>query len=153
ALLAYRAWSSGRGWVWFWLAAAVATLTKGPLGLLLAGEGLCASIWERKIGRPWPIRGRHALGVGLFLLITGGWFGLAWLHDGPPVVAKLLGKELVGHAITEARGHIPGALFYQPPLYYLARAAPWSVLAYLGLWRVWRRPSSEDTERRFERFL
>jgi hypothetical protein len=153
ALLAYRAWISGRGWVWFWLVAAVATLTKGPLGPLLAAEGLFASFWERKSAHPWPIRGGHALGFGLFLVITAGWFGLAWLYDGPAVAAKLLGKELIGHTITEARDHIPGVQFYQPPLFYLARAAPWSVLGYLGLWRVWRRPTSEAPERRFERFL
>jgi hypothetical protein len=32
---------AGSGWVWFWLAAAAATLTKGPLGVRLAGLGLC----------------------------------------------------------------------------------------------------------------
>src|SRR5262245_44270290 len=36
ALLAHRAWIRGNGWTWFWLAAAAATLTKGPLGVILA---------------------------------------------------------------------------------------------------------------------
>src|SRR5579883_1331640 len=37
ALAAFCAWTTGRGWVWFWLAAAAATLTKGPLGVLRRG--------------------------------------------------------------------------------------------------------------------
>jgi 4-amino-4-deoxy-L-arabinose transferase-like glycosyltransferase len=44
-LAAHRAWALGRGWTWFWLAAAAATLVKGPLGLLLGGAGLVAVFW------------------------------------------------------------------------------------------------------------
>ena len=48
ALAGFRAWTSGRGWTVFWLAAAAATLTKGPLGLLLAAFGFLAIPWERR---------------------------------------------------------------------------------------------------------
>src|SRR5262245_19202690 len=50
ALLALRAWDVGGGWTWFWLAAAASTLTKGPLGVLLAALGLGAVLWERRSG-------------------------------------------------------------------------------------------------------
>src|SRR5262249_29160212 len=40
ALAAFRAWTTGMSWTWFWLAAALSTLTKGPLGLLLSALGL-----------------------------------------------------------------------------------------------------------------
>jgi 4-amino-4-deoxy-L-arabinose transferase-like glycosyltransferase len=30
ALLGFRAWAQGKGWTWFWVMAAVATLAKGP---------------------------------------------------------------------------------------------------------------------------
>src|SRR5439155_1467719 len=52
ALAAFAAWSAGRGWTWFWLAAAVSALTKGPLGVLLAAFGLVAVVWERRSGHP-----------------------------------------------------------------------------------------------------
>jgi hypothetical protein len=35
----------------------------------------------------------------------------------------------------------------------LGRAAPWSLLAYWGLWRIWRRPAIDINARRLERFL
>jgi len=153
ALLAFRAWNRGGGWMWFWLAAAVATLTKGPLGLVLGAGGLLACRWERKSGVPLPLRGSHWAGLGIFLLLCGGWFLLAWWQQGQAVVDKMIGKELVGHAVANRHGNLPGTLFYQPPLYFLARAAPWSLFAYLGFWRVWKTPAANPAERRFERFL
>src|SRR5690349_4070225 len=77
ALAAYRAWMLGDGWTGFWLAAAAATLTKGPLGVLLAGFGLGAVLWERRTGHERPLAGRQAAGVLLFLAISLGWFALA----------------------------------------------------------------------------
>jgi hypothetical protein len=65
----------------------------------------------------------------------------------------MIGKELVGHAVSNRHGNLPGTLFYQPPLYFLARAAPWSLFAWWGFWRVWNKPAGNTLERRFERFL
>ena len=160
ALLGFRAWRLGRGWTAFWVAAALATLAKGPLGVLLAGAGLLACAWERRSGSAAPLRGSQWLGLALFLGITGGWFGLSCWRFGYPVVEKMLGKELMGHAGSGGTGRYPGMLFYQQPLYYLGRAGPWSLAALLGLWRVWRltAPSVNASAeammtRRFRRFL
>lgn len=155
AFLAWRAWNRGHGWLWFWLAAAIATLTKGPLGLVLAAGGLLACAWERKSGEPLPLRGSQWAGVGIYFLLTGGLFYLAYRELGPPLIAKVIGKELVGQALAGGaqKQYFPGMLIWQQPLYYLGRAAPWSFLAYYGLWRIWKRPAAEVHERRFERFL
>ncbi len=153
ALLGFRAWVRGKGWTLFWLMAAAATLTKGPLGPLLAAAGFLAIYWERKSGEPLPVKGNHLPGIALFLLITIGWFLLAYYSAGKPLIDKMLGKELVGHAVADTKYHIPGSLFYQPTLYYLGRGAPWSLFGIYGLWRVWRAPSAESPVRRFERFL
>jgi 4-amino-4-deoxy-L-arabinose transferase-like glycosyltransferase len=153
ALLGFRAWTEGKGWTWFWVMAALATLTKGPLGVVLVGGGFIAAFWERKSGEPLAFKGNQLLGIGLFLLITIGWFLLAYHSAGKPFIDKIVGKELVGHAVSDTKYHIPGTLFYQPPLYYLSRGAPWSLLGIYGLWRVWRDPSAETHARRFERFL
>lgn len=153
ALLAYRAWRTGGGWTWVWFAAAAATLTKGPVGPVLAAFGLLAVVWERKYGTPHPVRGSHWIGLALFLAIVLGWFLLAYAQLGEALTSKMLGKELVGHAVRSDKGSFPGSMIYKQPLYYLGRAAPWSLLAYLALWRVWNRPSVGTEERRLERFL
>ena len=65
ALAAFRAWMRGDGWTTFWLAATIATLTKGSVGVLLAGLGLAAVAWEHLAGRRKPLRGSHVTGIGL----------------------------------------------------------------------------------------
>jgi 4-amino-4-deoxy-L-arabinose transferase-like glycosyltransferase len=152
ALLAWRAWSRGGGWTWFWLLAGVATLTKGPLGLVLGAGGLLAAWWEKRSGHPQPLRGSQVPGILGYLALTAGWFGLAYWTLGQPLIDKMIGRELVGH-IASQRSAVPGSLIWQPPLYYLGRAAPWSLLAYWGLWRVIRQPAADLDQRRFERFL
>jgi len=175
AFLGYRAWVGGRGWPAFWCAAALATLTKGPLGLLLGALGLMAMAWERipglrggkvaggesvedrdgprpggvSAGFPWI---QHLVGVGLFLLIAGGWFWLAYRHSGQAFIDKVIGRELVGHMVSDEHGTF-GIGFVKAPLYWLSRFLPWSLLAVVGLWRVARHPATVPDERRFERFL
>lgn len=153
ALLAWRAWLTGRGWTWFWLAAAASTLTKGPLGLVLSVGGLLAVPWERESGAALPLRGSHLAGIILFLALILAWLCLAYSQFGHSLGQKLFGRELIGHAVSDGNHVYPGMHFYQPPLYYLARAAPWSLLAVFGLWRVWKTPALEIDGRRFERFL
>lgn len=154
ALAAFRAWTSGRGWTWFWLAVAVATLAKGPLGLLLAAAGLLAAGWERWSGRAAPIAGSHRLGIALFLLITGGWFAWAYLELGQAFVDRMIFRELLRHAITEGEGASgPGHPFYMQPVHFLWSLAPWSLFACVGFWRVCARPAGNPDERQAERFL
>jgi 4-amino-4-deoxy-L-arabinose transferase-like glycosyltransferase len=153
ALAAFRAWSLGRGWSWFWLAAAVGTLAKGPIALALGAAGLLAHFWEKRTRHESTLRGSHGLGVALFLVICGGWFLLAYADLGQPFIDKVLGRELAAHATGAGRGEVMFLGFYEPPLAFLANFAPWSLLASIAFWRVWKRPSEDADERRFERFL
>ena len=153
ALLAFRAWMTGGGWVSFWLAAAAATLTKGPLGLVLGATGLVTVWWERKEASPAPLRGSQVRGIFLFLALTGGWLAWAYAAMGPPLVQTMLGNELVKHTVGGRDNEVPLREFYKPTLYVLARFLPWSLFALAGLWRVWRHPSADAGARRFERFL
>jgi 4-amino-4-deoxy-L-arabinose transferase-like glycosyltransferase len=121
ALLGFRAWTQGKGWTWVWVMAAFATLAKGPFGVVLAAGGFLAAFWDRKSGEPLAFKGNQILGIGFFLLITIGWFLLAYHGAGKPFIDKIIGDELLGAAVTEAKSHFPGSLFYQPPLYYLSR--------------------------------
>jgi len=154
AVAAFRAWESGRGWTAFWLAAAAASLTKGPLGLVLAAGGLLAMVWERTDESP-GISWRAVLpGAGLWLVLVGGWFVLAYLAAGDALIEKQLGRELVGHLSGQsAGGHWPGSQPFHPVAYFLSRFAPWSLFACAGFWRVCRRPAATAPARRLERFL
>jgi 4-amino-4-deoxy-L-arabinose transferase-like glycosyltransferase len=153
ALAALRAWLRGDGWTWFWLAAAVATLAKGPLGVLLAAGGLLAALWERAGRRSHPVWGRQAPGIALFLLVTLGWLALAYLEMGQPLLDRMLIGELLGHATGRHDGRRPGQDLLIPPALFMVTFAPWSLLTVARLWRAWRRPPPDDEERRVERFL
>lgn len=157
-VLAWRAWQSGRGWTLFWLAAAISTLAKMPTMPLFAAFALMAVVWERRTGHDAPLkdhrRGSHVPGVVLYLVVCLGWLYAAYAVLGDPVLEKLLGRELAKHAITSDSGkEWPLMKFYEPPLVFVARFAPWSLLTIVALWRIIKHPSSNDTERRFERFL
>lgn len=152
ALAAFRAWVTASGWTWFWLAAALGTLAKGPLALLLSAAGLLAAVWEHRAGSPLKFRGSHYAGLLLFLLITGGWLALAYRELGQPLIDKMIGRELIGHAVGSTEEFsLLGTL--KPSGDFLVNFAPWSLFAVLAFWRVWKRPDPEVLTRRFERFL
>lgn len=159
ALAGYRAWASpARGrWLLFWMLCAVATLTKGPLGVLIAGSGLLAAAWEGRSASSWDSRRgasvEHAAGVALYLVVCGGWLLAAYLELGRPVIDKLIGRELLGHAAAGDTGSMPLVAFYKPIFYFITRFAPWSIPALVGVWRVFAQSSASGEERRFERFL
>ena len=153
ALAAFRSWEQGGGWVRFWFAAAAATLTKGPLGVLLGAMGLLAVFWEKHRGTALPLRGAQLPGIVFFLLLTFGWFALACLDMGPAVIDKMIFSELISHGVRVNRETLFEFNYYKSTMYFLHRFAPWSVVACIGLWRVFRQPSADDVERRFERFL
>jgi hypothetical protein len=152
ALAAYRAWTTGRGWTAFWLAATLATMVKGPLGVVLAASGLLAAFWEKRSGNRIPLRGSHTFGIVLFLLICGGWFGLAYNEVGQALIAKLFGRELVGHVMKEGE-RMPGQGFWEPVWNTFTNFLPWSIAALPAFWRVMKRPATNIEERQFERFL
>lgn len=155
ACIGYGCRQKGWRWEWFWLAAALSTLTKGPLGLVLAGGGL-AGLFRQN--RPQPVRGRprlqHAFGLALFLVLSLGWLWLAYRQLGQPVIDKLIGRELYGHTNwASSRFSFNYFFIVMPTLFFLSRFLPWSVPAAIGVWRVWKRPAQDPEERAFERFL
>lgn len=151
-LIAWQACKSGRGW-WlvFWLLAALGTLTKGPLGLLLA-LGAMPALW--RFGRPAPrTLLAHGVGILLFLFLTLGWFLLAYQLKGQALIDKMLGRELMDHAVGRAEGLKTWLGAWQPTFYFISRFFPWSLLTLWTLWRLWgaRKDASEPLS--FQRYL
>ncbi len=155
AWLALRSWESGRGWILFWLACAVVSLAKSPVGVLFAAGGLLAACWRSE--RPVPVERdtgwQHAVGVPLLLIIGAGWLLAAVETLGLPVIDKLIGKELIGHATANDNNTPWLQTFWRPPLWHLGLFAPWSLLACVALWRLARHPPASPRRRRFLRFM
>lgn len=131
-------------WVVFWIIAALAALTKGPQGVLLALFALpgavlaCRQAGERAVVFNWA----QAKGFCLFLAIGFGWFLAAWIIEGRDVVDKMIYGELIRHSVKPElnAGEIEnGARWWKQPLYFLSQFAPWSLLTLLGIGFVWNR--------------
>ena len=159
----WRHWEHRGGWWWPWLAAVAATLTKGPLGLLLGSCGLLAVAWERaassvavtaggddrrSVSRWWP------LGLAGYLVVCGGWLWWAWSDWRQPLIDRMIIGELLEHAVASPDSSgVMGTQFWKPTLYLLWRTLPWCVFVVPALIRVFRRPEPRAELRRAERFL
>ncbi len=146
ALSAFEAWRAGdaggrRAGLLFWLAAALAVLTKGPVGLLLPlGIALVVLALERDLVR-W--RGFAPLaGPAVFTAVAGAW--VAWATLGGPSDYSVWGA-LREHFID--RG-LHGMHHRQPWWYFLERLPqslmPWSGLIPGALVLAWRRRGRGD---------
>jgi len=155
ACFGYWCWQKGRGWFWFWMLAALVTLTKGPLGIILASGGFLGFFWERKrMPRNSNLLLNHGIGIIVYIVITMGWMYLSYQVLGNAVIEKLFGVELIGHADWTSDELSPGFFFFlMPSFYFITRFFPWSIMAAIGLWHVWKHPSVNAEERCFERFL
>lgn len=151
---AWRAWREGRGWTLFWLVGALGTLTKGPLALLLAGIGLLAWFWERRTEplTPRP-RGSQLTGLLVFFAVCFAWIIPALLKSGRELVDMMLVGELLGQATGVSNDKLPLSNLPKPALNLLSRFAPFSLLAFVAVWRTFRHPAGDPAERCFERFL
>ena len=137
AFLSFRAGDVGgrRAGLLFWLAAALATLAKGPVGVLLPlAMALATLVADREIGR-WR-RFAPLAGPALFLAVTGAWIGLT-IVAGPA-------EYSVWGAFREhfLERSIHGMHHPQPPWYFLqvlpGHLFPWIGLiagAYLLAWK------------------
>ena len=113
-----------------WLFMALATLAKGPLGLLLPGLIVGGYIVAT---RQWSLAraALSPLGIVLFLLVAGPWYALMWRHQGQAFVDVFLLNHNLQRFTSTIHRH-PGPLFYYVPV-LLAGAFPWSGLAVAGL--------------------
>lgn len=141
ALSAFEAFRSetsrGRGaGLIFWLAVALAVLTKGPVGLLLPlGIALVVLAWDHDLGR-WK-EFAPVTGPLLFAAVIGGWILLTRVA-GPPdySVWGALKEHFIDRGIE--------GLHHKRPFWYFLKALPpnlmpWTGLIPGGLVLAWRR--------------
>jgi Dolichyl-phosphate-mannose-protein mannosyltransferase len=134
---------TGRGWLWVYVVAALSTLTKGPLGIVLflgmVPVFLIHSIRFKNSEENALSYGKwrtHVIGLVFFLVLCGGWFLLSYMEVGHRLFDKMISKELVGHALQVDEGHVGLASHLSiPSLYFLSRMFPWSIFALLGAGR------------------
>lgn len=134
----YKAWGpggrGGRGPVLAgFLLAGLATLTKGPLGLIFPLlTSFCFLAWRGELRR---MGGRATLqGLGLMLGLLLAWLLAALAVEGTGFIQDILGKQIVARA-TNTFHHKEGPWYYflaLPPAWL-----PWTLLPLvLPFWRV-----------------
>jgi 4-amino-4-deoxy-L-arabinose transferase-like glycosyltransferase len=113
----------GRWYALAWIAAGLAALTKGPVGLLIPLGGVMVYLGlagglRQAWREAWPLRG-----LGLFILVAVPWYAaMFWLH-GWDYAARAHG-ETIGRVVRPVTGPGGTALFYVPVL--LLGFFPWS---------------------------
>jgi 4-amino-4-deoxy-L-arabinose transferase-like glycosyltransferase len=151
ALLSYlQVWLEAPGrvlhWLGFALGIAIATLTKGVLGLALPGVVIFACLsWDSVAQRRLEIANwlRPLLWTLLGLVPLLVWLAFLYRDGGSAALREILLTNSVGRfdgSFTEA-GH------YEPFYYYLTRLPeaflPWNLLLYVGLWRLRKRVAGD----------
>lgn len=123
---AYHGDPPGRRWyAAMYAAMALATLTKGPVGVLAPALGITAYL---ALAGGWPRFWREARpgwGLALFLLLVGPWYGgMLWFY-GDEYLARARGETL-GRVLRTVTGPGGTVLFYVPVV--LVGFFPWSAL-------------------------
>lgn len=147
ALMAFFvAWTEGRSYLPFWLLAAAATLTKGPVAGALCGFTIVGYLASRRDLR-LLLAPRFWIGFPAYLALVGAWFGLAEVRV-PGYLAFYVYKE---HLLRVAGDeHREGILWYVPWL--LAGFLPWTPMLLAALPAIARRvrePTSAGEAARF----
>ena len=112
-----------RRMLWFWVACALAVLSKGLIGIVLPVGALGLYILLR---REWSLIGRLRLlpGAALFLVIAGPWFLLVSARN-PEFAHFFFVQEHFQRYLTEMHQRVHPAWYFVPVL--AAGMAPWIV--------------------------
>ncbi len=127
-LVAYTGGSS-RAAVWAWVWAGLATLTKGPIGLLLPAMTVVALWIVRRDRSAW--RRIPPSGVALFCLVGLSWYALEALRHGEPFLRSAVGYYLLNRFFGVVENQ-PGPWWYYVPV-LIVGAFPWTAFLPVGV--------------------
>ena len=127
--------------------AAIAVLAKGPVGLLL--PALAISIFLIYVGQFWQVLREIKLVamIGIFLLITVPWYGLAAQVNGAEFIGTFFGFSNFQRFTSVLYRHAGPWYFYLPYCFILL--FPWSLFLPLAIARLqfWRKKVWASTPR------
>lgn len=135
--LAYTSHSS-RYWYLMYICAALATLTKGPIGFLLPGLIITLFIiWQKEWRLPFRM---HLLpGTALFALLVMPWYGMMIYLHGAAFIDTFLGTHNFLRATVSE--HPRDDVFYYYTVVNMLAFFPWSLLVPMIIYRMWRKNS------------
>ncbi len=146
ALLSFLWWRArGGGSIWlFYLFVGLASLAKGPVGILLP----LLIVWvSAAVGKRWDLFREMRLleGAGVVLLICGPWYFMAALRDPEYIKAFLWDHNVLRFFTLEKGIHHPEPIYFFIPI-LLAGFLPWSIFLPAVLHRLWeqRREGGEE---------
>lgn len=126
-------WREGGSWCWFgYLAMALATLTKGPVGIVLPALSLAVFLWWEGELRG-SIRRFHAIaGLALVMAIAAPWFVAISLREPGFADFYFVGEHL-RRALQGSYSHGEPFYYYIPVL--IGGLIPWSLMVPFLTWR------------------
>ncbi len=137
--LGFRSEAPDRRWLWlFYIAMALATLTKGPVGFLVPLVTVALYLaMTSQWGRFWR-EGYPLAGTAVLVLLALPWYALMWSRHGAAYAAAAQANT-VGRFFNPMEGHGFTVLFYLPVL--LLGFFPWSgwlPYAWYQAFKAWR---------------
>lgn len=126
----------GRHWIWcFYVGMALATLTKGPVGLAVPLTTIILYLSSTRRWTTYWQQGFPIAGTLLLLLLAAPWYAAMFFMHGDAYAsqAKL---HTVGRFLSPMEGHGGGLWFYLPVL--LLGFFPWSGLLPFALYRAFK---------------
>jgi len=138
----------GRAWIGYALGIAIATLSKGVLGLALTGMVIFAyllitTLQARRLR--WGDWLRPALATLPGLIPVGLWLFFLYQRGGLDAVAEIL----LANSVGRFAGDFDNGGHFEPVYYYLVKLPeifqPWTVPALLGLWAGLKKASADRT--------
>ena len=121
-------------WWFSWVALGLATLTKGPVALVLFALSWGLFVLLERQPRLFRERLRPGLGVLVSLAVAIPWYAAAALREGQPFLASFFGYHNLQRFTEVVNRHQSPWWFYGVIL--LVASLPWSPLLLLGLWRA-----------------
>ncbi len=118
--------------------AALATLTKGPIGILLPGlAGLLFLIYNKDLSE---MRRVHLFsGLGIFFALCGLWYGpMYYLHSSDFILNFLGVHNFLRATVSEHPSHNTWYFYF---IVYLVGFAPWSFTVPYSLYKKWKEKS------------